>query len=72
MPEDLSMRRSLVVLAPSPLLTITVEVEHDTREELHLHAGGQGLWVARMAAARATSTHEAQGRLWWQLHVGHA
>jgi fructose-1-phosphate kinase PfkB-like protein len=50
MPEDLRMRRSLVVLAPSLLPTITVEAENDTREEIHLHAGGQGLWVTRMAA----------------------
>jgi 1-phosphofructokinase len=40
---------SLVVLAPSPLLTITVEAAGTTQEEIHLHAGGQGFWVARMA-----------------------
>jgi 1-phosphofructokinase len=44
------MTRSLVVFAPSPLLTITVEAEDAAREEIHLHAGGQGFWVARMAA----------------------
>jgi 1-phosphofructokinase len=42
--------RSLVVFAPSPLLTITVEPADHTRQEIHLHAGGQGFWVARMAA----------------------
>lgn len=42
--------RSLVVFAPSPLLTITVESAGTSREEIHLHAGGQGFWVARMAA----------------------
>ncbi|MGH2834638.1 MAG: PfkB family carbohydrate kinase [Solirubrobacteraceae bacterium] len=41
---------SLVVFAPSPLLTITVEAGGTVREEIHLHAGGQGFWVARMAA----------------------
>jgi len=40
----------LVVFAPSPLLTITIEAGENTREEIHLHAGGQGFWVARMAA----------------------
>jgi 1-phosphofructokinase len=37
------------VFAPSPLLTITIEPGAD-REEVHLHAGGQGFWVARLAA----------------------
>jgi 1-phosphofructokinase len=43
-------RPSLVVFAPSPLLTITVEAADTPRQEIHLHAGGQGFWVARMAA----------------------
>ena len=42
--------RSLVVFAPSPLLTITVEAADTPAQEIHLHAGGQGFWVARMAA----------------------
>lgn len=37
----------VMVFAPSPLLTITVEGGGDG--ELHLHAGGQGVWQARMA-----------------------
>jgi 1-phosphofructokinase len=41
---------SIVVFAPSPLLTITVEAAGTPRQEIHLHAGGQGFWVARMAA----------------------
>lgn len=41
---------SLVVFAPSPLLTITAEPGTAAGEEIHLHAGGQGFWVARMAA----------------------
>jgi 1-phosphofructokinase len=44
------MAPSLVVFAPSPLLTITVEAADTSRQEIHLHAGGQGFWVARMAA----------------------
>ncbi len=44
------MSRPLVVFAPSPLLTITVETGAVTHDEIHLHAGGQGFWVARMAA----------------------
>ena len=41
---------ALVVFSPSPLLTITIEAAGTPREEIHLHAGGQGFWVARMAA----------------------
>lgn len=37
----------VVIFAPSPLLTVTVE-EHSAGDELHLHAGGQGVWEARM------------------------
>lgn len=37
----------VALLAPSPILTVTLE--HDGPEpELHLHPGGQGYWVARM------------------------
>ena len=39
----------IVVFAPSPLLTVTIEPGGD-RPEVHLHAGGQGFWVARLAA----------------------
>ena len=40
------------MLAPSPLLTITIEAAHDERsgDDLHLHVGGQGYWIARMAS----------------------
>jgi 1-phosphofructokinase len=39
-----------VVFAPSPLLTITIEAAPDGSAETHLHAGGQGVWIARMLA----------------------
>lgn len=42
---------SLVVFAPSPVLTITVEAGADGDADIHLHAGGQGFWVARMAVS---------------------
>ena len=37
----------VVIFAPSPLLTVTVE-NHGAGDELHLHAGGQGVWQGRM------------------------
>lgn len=40
---------SLAVFAPSPVLTITIE-SGPIRPSVHLHAGGQGVWVARLAA----------------------
>src|SRR5262249_14418530 len=49
MPDPMSPP-SIVVFAPSPLLTITVEAAGTPRQEIHLHAGGQGFWVGRMAA----------------------
>src|SRR3954454_9073662 len=41
------------VFAPSPLLTVTIEAPVDDRgdAEIHLHAGGQGFWIARMLVA---------------------
>jgi 1-phosphofructokinase len=47
---DPSRRCALAVFAPSPLLTVTVEPGPEGEPELHLHAGGQGFWVARMGA----------------------
>ncbi|MEV0729592.1 PfkB family carbohydrate kinase [Polymorphospora sp. NPDC050346] len=44
------MTGHVVVFAPAPLLTVTIEQQADA-VELHLHAGGQGVWQARMIAA---------------------
>ena len=40
----------VVVFAPAPLLTSTIE-QRGRQSEVHLHAGGQGFWLARMVAA---------------------
>lgn len=40
----------VVVFAPSPVLTVTVEDREGT-SEVHIHAGGQGIWQARMLVA---------------------
>lgn len=37
----------VVIFAPSPVLTVTVE-DHPDGSDIHLHAGGQGVWQARM------------------------
>lgn len=40
------------VFAPAPLLTVTIEKAPADRgsDEVHLHAGGQGFWIARLIA----------------------
>ena len=46
----LPMSDQVMVFAPAPQLTVTLEKLDDT-DELHLHAGGQGIWQARLIAA---------------------
>ncbi|HZL48380.1 MAG TPA: PfkB family carbohydrate kinase [Solirubrobacteraceae bacterium] len=41
----------IAVFAPHPLLTVTLEREGARHEQVHFHPGGQGVWVARMAAS---------------------
>lgn len=45
-------RPSVCVLVPTPQLTVTIETgtEPEDSPDLHVHPGGQGLWIARMAA----------------------
>ncbi|WP_309075059.1 PfkB family carbohydrate kinase [Paenarthrobacter sp.] len=38
---------SVVIFAPSPVLTVTIE-DVEGAADIHLHAGGQGVWQARM------------------------
>jgi 1-phosphofructokinase len=44
---------SVMVFTPAPQLTVTIEQQHD-RPELHVHAGGQGVWQARMITSLGT------------------
>jgi 1-phosphofructokinase len=37
-----------MVFTPTPLLTVTIERRSDGHDDVHLHAGGQGVWIARM------------------------
>ncbi|MCL7456835.1 PfkB family carbohydrate kinase [Micromonospora echinofusca] len=47
------MDEQVMVFAPAPLLTVTIEQQADA-VELHLHPGGQGVWQTRMIAALGT------------------
>jgi hypothetical protein len=44
------MAASVMIFAPAPLLTVTVEQPAD-EVELHIHPGGQRIWQARMITA---------------------
>ncbi|GAA4599311.1 PfkB family carbohydrate kinase [Actinoplanes octamycinicus] len=44
--RDMSDGR-VMVFAPAPQLTVTIEQHHD-EPELHVHPGGQGIWQTRM------------------------
>jgi 1-phosphofructokinase len=44
------MARSVMIFAPAPLVTVTIEQPAD-EVELHIHPGGQGIWQARMITA---------------------
>lgn len=54
---DAGQRPRLCVLAPTPLLTVEIESPQagptvlPHHADVHLHPGGQGLWVARMAVS---------------------
>ena len=39
-----------MVLAPAPVVTVTVERDADGADEVHVHAGGQGFWIAQLLA----------------------
>jgi 1-phosphofructokinase len=39
----------VAIFAPHPLLSITIEERGSEGDDIHLHAAGQGVWVARMA-----------------------
>jgi 1-phosphofructokinase len=45
---------TVMVFAPAPQLTVTIEQQADAAE-LHVHPGGQGIWQARMCAALGAS-----------------
>ena len=47
----MSQSPKVTVFGPHPMLAITIEaLTSDGGDEIHAHAAGQGVWVARMAA----------------------
>ena len=51
-PDNDDARPRVVVFAPAPMLTVTVEApsREPATGEIHVHAGGQGFWVSRLLA----------------------
>ena len=47
MPEDAPR---VAIFGSHPLLSVTIERRGSDEDDVHFHAGGQGVWVARMAA----------------------
>jgi 1-phosphofructokinase len=39
----------VTVFGPNPILGITIERRGEDEDDIHVHPGGQGVWVARMA-----------------------
>ena len=48
MSEESGRAPHVAIFGPSPVLTVTIEARGDG-EDVHVHAGGQGVWVARTA-----------------------
>ena len=51
----------MVVFCPAPLLTVAIETRSDGGDDVHLHAGGQGLWVGRMARSLGAEAQTVAG-----------
>ena len=51
----------ITVFDPFPVLTVTIE-DRDEEDEIHLHAGGQGLWIGRMAVSLGASVRLVSAR----------
>jgi 1-phosphofructokinase len=44
------MSQAVAIFTPSALLTVTIERSAVGEDQMHIHLGGQGVWVARMIA----------------------
>jgi 1-phosphofructokinase len=48
--NDSDDRQPVVIFAPLPVLTVTVE-DRSGEADIHVHAGGQGVWQSRMVSS---------------------
>jgi 1-phosphofructokinase len=46
----------VTVFGPAPIVTVSIEQGVDGADEVHVHAGGQGVWVARLLAELGVDT----------------
>jgi 1-phosphofructokinase len=49
-PETSGEKPRVAIFGPHPMLSVTLEARGEGRDDIHLHAAGQGVWVTRMAA----------------------
>ncbi|CAN7690137.1 1-phosphofructokinase family hexose kinase [Mycolicibacterium frederiksbergense] len=47
--------QTVVIFAPSPVLTVTIE-DRSGEADVHVHAGGQGVWQSRMVSSLGVPT----------------
>ena len=55
-PDSLARVPIVTVFGPHPLLGITIEARRGETDDIHIHAGGQGVWVARTARELGATT----------------
>ncbi|MGV0714701.1 PfkB family carbohydrate kinase [Mycolicibacterium sp. XJ662] len=48
--DDADDRNAVVIFAPLPVLTVTIE-DRSGEADIHVHAGGQGVWQSRMMSS---------------------
>jgi 1-phosphofructokinase len=48
LPDEEAARPRVCVFSPSPLLMVSIEKKGYERPDVHVHAGGQGPWIANM------------------------
>jgi len=46
-PSHISANPTVTVFAPASSITVTIEAGGEGTDDIHFHAGGQGVWVAR-------------------------
>ncbi len=55
--QEAELDADIAIFAPALLLNVELHQSADERPEVHLHAGGQGYWIARMVRALGCRPH---------------
>jgi len=49
-PSESAANQRVAVFAPNPVLGVTIEARGSSGDDIHVHPGGQGVWLTRMAS----------------------